>query len=153
MLVKRSGVPRLSSHGLRHTAATHIVSGAADLGELRAVADILGHSPEMLLRVYAHALPASVRAVADRVGQRDANGGIAPSGETRSQSFRPCVLGWPPTHGTLRSGPTLTQAAANTCRAIATTDSAERLEDTSILTNPPPGWDTKNIACVLSLRI
>jgi integrase len=72
VLVKRSGVPRLSSHGLRHTAATHMVSGAADLGELRAVADILGHSPEMLLRVYAHALPASVRAVADRIGQRGA---------------------------------------------------------------------------------
>lgn len=72
VLVKRAGVPRLSSHGLRHTAATHMVSGAADLGELRAVADVLGHSPEMLLRVYAHALPASVRAVADRIGQRGA---------------------------------------------------------------------------------
>lgn len=72
VLVKRSGVPRLSSHGLRHTAATHMVSGAADVGELRAVADVLGHSPEMLLRVYAHALPASVRAVADRIGQRGA---------------------------------------------------------------------------------
>ena len=70
VLVKRSGVPRLSSHGLRHTAATHMVSSAADLGEVRAVADILGHSPDMLLRVYAHALPANVRAVADRIGQR-----------------------------------------------------------------------------------
>ena len=80
VLVKRSGVPRLSSHGLRHTAATHMVSSAADLGELRAVADVLGHSPEMLLRVYAHALPASVRAVADRIGQRGAVGGTEPSG-------------------------------------------------------------------------
>lgn len=71
VLVQRSDVPRRSSHGLRHTAATHMVSSAADLGELRAVADILGHSPEMLLRVYAHALPASLRAVADRIGQRD----------------------------------------------------------------------------------
>lgn len=79
VLVKRSGVPRLSSHGLRHTAATHMVSGAADLGELRAVADILGHSPEMLLRVYAHALPASVRAVADRIGERGAVGSVEPS--------------------------------------------------------------------------
>ncbi|MBW3615950.1 MAG: site-specific integrase [Actinobacteria bacterium] len=79
VLVKRSGLPRLSSHGLRHTAATHMVSGAADLGELRAVADILGHSPEMLLRVYAHALPASVRAVADRIGQRGLAGRRDPS--------------------------------------------------------------------------
>lgn len=78
VLVKRAGVPRLSSHGLRHTAATHMVSSAADLGELRAVADILGHSPEMLLRVYAHALPASVRAVADRIGQRATAGSTRP---------------------------------------------------------------------------
>lgn len=84
VLVKRSGVPRLSSHGLRHTAATHMVSGAADLGELRAVADILGHSPEILLSVYAHALPASVRAVADRIGQRSAVLRTEPSGPSPS---------------------------------------------------------------------
>ncbi len=33
-LVKRSGLPRLTSHGLRHTAATHMVRQAADVGEL-----------------------------------------------------------------------------------------------------------------------
>ena len=70
ILVQRAGLPRLSSHGLRHTAATHMVRSAADLGELRAVADVLGHSPEILLRVYAHALPDSVRAVADRISRR-----------------------------------------------------------------------------------
>lgn len=84
VLVKRAGIPRLSSHGLRHTAATHMVSGATDLGELRAVADVLGHSPEMLLRVYAHALPESVRAVADRIGQRGAVSGTEPSGRAPS---------------------------------------------------------------------
>jgi integrase len=84
VLVKRAGVPRLSSHGLRHTAATHMVSSAADLGELRAVADILGHSPEMLLRVYAHALPASVRAVADRIGRRGGAGTVEPGGSVSS---------------------------------------------------------------------
>jgi integrase len=84
VLVKRAGVPRLSSHGLRHTAATHMVSGAADLGELRAVADVLGHSPEMLLRVYAHALPASVRAVADRIGRRSRAGIVEPGGSMSS---------------------------------------------------------------------
>lgn len=81
VLVKRSGVPRLSSHDLRHTAATHMVSGAADLSELRAVADILEHSPEMRLRVYAHALPASVRSVADRIGQL---GGVETADPSRS---------------------------------------------------------------------
>jgi integrase len=70
VLVARAGVPALGSHGLRHTAATHMVQSADDLGELRAVADVLGHSPEILLRIYAHALPDSIRAVADRIGQR-----------------------------------------------------------------------------------
>ncbi len=69
-LVTKAGVPRLTSHGLRHTAATHMVRQATDLGELRAVADILGHSPDMLMRTYAHALPDSLRAVSDRIGQR-----------------------------------------------------------------------------------
>ncbi len=69
-LVTKAGVPRLTSHGLRHTAATHMVRQATDLGELRAVADILGHSPDMLMRIYAHALPDSLRAVSDRIGRR-----------------------------------------------------------------------------------
>lgn len=75
VLVKRAGLPRLSSHGLRHTAATHMMRRAADVGELRAVADVLGHSPEILLRVYAHAMPESVRAVSDRIGRRAAGAG------------------------------------------------------------------------------
>lgn len=70
VVIAAGGLPRLSSHGLRHTAATHMVKASADLGELRAVAEVLGHSPEMLLRVYAHALPGSVRAVADRIDGR-----------------------------------------------------------------------------------
>jgi integrase len=70
LLVRDAGVPRLSSHGLRHTAATHMVRGAADVGELRAIADVLGHSPEMLLRIYAHALPESTRAVTERIARR-----------------------------------------------------------------------------------
>jgi integrase len=70
LVVAEAGVRRLSSHGLRHTAATHTVSNSMDLGELRAVADALGHSPEMLLRIYAHALPEQIRAIADRIGDR-----------------------------------------------------------------------------------
>jgi integrase len=66
--VSASGLPKLTSHGLRHTAATQMVRQAADIGDLRAVADVLGHSPDMLMRIYAHALPDSVRAVADRIG-------------------------------------------------------------------------------------
>jgi len=69
-LVKRSGLPRLTSHGLRHTAATHMVRQATDVGELRAAADVLGHSPDMLLKRYAHDLPDSMAAVAERIGRR-----------------------------------------------------------------------------------
>jgi integrase len=69
-IVKNAALPRLTSHGLRHTAATHMVSTAGDVGELRAIADILGHSPEMLLNTYAHALPRSQNAVVARLGQR-----------------------------------------------------------------------------------
>lgn len=69
-LVAKAGVPRLTSHGLRHTAATHMVRHATDLGEIRAAADILGHSPDMLMRTYAHALPESVRTVTDKIAQR-----------------------------------------------------------------------------------
>jgi integrase len=70
VLIAEGGLPRLTSHGLRHTAATHMVRGARDVGELRAVADLLGHSPDMLIKTYAHAMPESTRAVADRIGAR-----------------------------------------------------------------------------------
>ena len=43
---------------------------AADIGELRAAADILGHSPEMLVKVYAHALPEALRQIAERIAER-----------------------------------------------------------------------------------
>jgi integrase len=70
LIVDKAGLPRLTSHGLRHTAATHMVSNAADIGELRAIADILGHSPDMLMNVYAHALPQSKGAVVAGIGRR-----------------------------------------------------------------------------------
>ena len=69
-VARQAGLPPLTSHGLRHTAATHMTRQAADLGELRAAAEVLGHSPEMMMQVYAHALPDSVRSVADRIGRQ-----------------------------------------------------------------------------------
>ena len=69
-LVEKAGVPRLSSHGLRHTAATHMVRHASDIGEIRAAADILGHSPDMLMKTYAHVLPESVRTVTEKIAKR-----------------------------------------------------------------------------------
>ena len=55
LIVDKANVPRLPSHGLRHTAATHMVTNVKNLGELQAIADVLGHSPEMLMTLYAHA--------------------------------------------------------------------------------------------------
>ena len=69
-LIQRAGLPRLTSHGLRHTAATLMVRDSADVGELRAVADILGHSPDMLMKVYAHTLPQSLRSVVAKISDR-----------------------------------------------------------------------------------
>jgi integrase len=70
LLIDQASLPRLTSHRLRHTAATHMVRGARDIGDLRAIADLLGHSPDMLMKVYAHAMPDSTRAIADRIGAR-----------------------------------------------------------------------------------
>jgi integrase len=61
LAVDKADVPRLASHGLGHTAAMHMAAGATDVGQLRAIADILGHSPDMLMKVYAHAMPAARR--------------------------------------------------------------------------------------------
>ena len=66
-------MPRLTSHGLRHTAATHMVRHAEDIGEMRAAADLLGHSPDMLMKTYAHALPQSIQTVTDKIAQRSAD--------------------------------------------------------------------------------
>jgi len=61
LLVDKAGFPRLTSHGLRHTAATQMFAGATDIGQLRAIADI-GHSPDTLMKMYAHAMPQSTSA-------------------------------------------------------------------------------------------
>jgi hypothetical protein len=45
ILVDKAGLPRLTSHGLRHTAATHMVNGASDVGEPRAIADSWDTAP------------------------------------------------------------------------------------------------------------
>ncbi len=68
LIVRKADLPRLTSHGLRHTAATQMVAGATDIGQLRAIADLLGHSPDMLMNTYAHAMPHSTAEVIARIG-------------------------------------------------------------------------------------